>query len=366
MTLTYLDLTQHQQLSLEALPFDGNHVVSGPPGSGKSVLAAQRAVMLALTGGPTVLLTRSNLLRQSLAPLVSALGPQQDGVVVATAHTWLSGWYRERTGSAPSRTDSGWFDWSEFFQQAAVAPTAPGFSLVVDEGQDLPPDFYRFCRVLRARSTVYADECQRLTDTQSTLEEIARGLGAGSPHGLTGNHRNTRPIAELAAHFHVGAGTPPLPERTGPPPRVHAFQGPGAQVDLLLGLAEQQPGRSIGVVLNSSRDQFDLLTRIERRYPRLKPQMYTAQATSGRYRNLDLSRPGIVIVHRASTKGLGFDLTVVPDTHTDAGTDPTSAALRMTYYVLATRARSELHFGYEGSSEPPLIASIPRHLLARE
>ncbi|MFF8841381.1 hypothetical protein ACF08N_01415 [Streptomyces sp. NPDC015127] len=67
--------------------------------------------------------------------------------------------------------------------------------------------------------------------------------------------------------------------------------------------------------------------------------MYAAQATQGRYRNLDLARPGVVITNRASAKGLGFDTVVVPDTHTDSGTDQTSASLGMTYYVLAIRAR---------------------------
>ncbi|MFF9569049.1 DNA helicase [Streptomyces sp. NPDC014685] len=365
MTLTYLDLAPGQRESLDALPFDGNHVVDGPPGSGKSLLAAQRSVMLALTGGPVVLLTRSNLLRQSLAPLVAALGPEQDGVVVATAHSWLSQWYRSGAGTDPTRTDTGWFEWGEFFHQAAVARTPPGFSVVVDEGQDLPPDFYRFCRVLGARTTVYADECQRLTDTQSTLAEITKALGTGAPHRLDGNHRNTRQIAGLAACFRLGPDAPGLPRREGPLPRLHRLSGPGTLVDLLIGTVERHPGRSVGVILNSVRDQQDLLTRLSRRSPGLKPQMYTSQATGGRYRNLDLGRPGIVIVNRASAKGLGFDHVVVPDTHVDAAADPTAAALRMAYYVLVTRARTELHLGYGGTDEPPILAPIPRRLLSR-
>ncbi|WP_433454046.1 hypothetical protein ACQPXS_38440 [Streptomyces sp. CA-142005] len=51
-------------------------------------------------------------------------------------------------------------------------------------------------------------------------------------------------------------------------------------------------------------------------------------------------------------------LAAIPDTHTDAAVDPSSAALRMTYYVLATRARHELHLAYEGETEPPLLAQI--------
>ncbi|MFG3407304.1 hypothetical protein [Streptomyces sp. NPDC048142] len=62
---------------------------------------------------------------------------------------------------------------------------------------------------------------------------------------------------------------------------------------------------------------------------------------------------------------MGFDVVVVPDTHVDSATDPTSASLRMAYYVFATRARHELHLGYEGAGEPPLLAGIPRGGLVR-
>ncbi|MEU5146766.1 DNA helicase [Streptomyces yangpuensis] len=361
MTLTYLDLTPTQRALLDGLPFDGNHVIDGPPGSGKSVLAAQRAVMLALTGTPAVLLTRSNLLRQSLAPMVSTLCSSSATVTVATAHSWLARWY----GPDAPRLDDGWYDWPAFYERAAVAEPGDPLTLVVDEGQDLPPTFYRLCRILGARTTVFADECQRLTESNSTLSEIARGMGGCSPCALDANHRNTRQTAELGAWFHTGPRPPALPERDGPVPRLHSLAHQGAVADLLIGLAERRPGRSIGVVVHSTQAQFELLTRLERRAPQLRPQMYTAQATAGRYRTLDLSRPGIVIVHRASAKGLQFDTVVVPDTQTDAGTDPTSAELRMAYYVLSTRARHDLHFGHAGEREPGHLREIPHAVLAR-
>jgi hypothetical protein len=37
----------------------------------------------------------------------------------------------------------------------------------------------------------------------------------------------------------------------------------------------------------------------------------------------------------------------------------------MTYYVLVTRAREEVHLGYEGDREPPPVAGIPADLLVR-
>jgi superfamily I DNA/RNA helicase len=365
--VSYRDLTQDQRAAIADLPFDGNHLLSGPPGSGKSILAAHRAVMLSLTGTPVVVLTHSNLLRQSLAPLVHRSGGTVPQVTVTTAHKWLAEWY----GPKPP-CDGHWFDWPAFYERAADAETqGAGPTLVVDEGQDLPPEFYRLCRLLDARVTVFADECQRLTEAHSTLAEIAKGLGRCTRAELDGNHRNTYEIAALAAHFHTGVVQPALPEREGPVPRLHRFHHRGA-ADLLITLAEQNPRKSIGVVVNSPFTQFSLLGSIERRTGgsgragrRITAQLYSSQATDGRYRNLDLNRPGIVIVHRASAKGLGFDIVVVPDTHTDAATDPAEAALRMTYYVLATRAREELHLGYDGEAEPPHLAGVPERLLRR-
>ncbi|MFJ3973816.1 DNA helicase [Streptomyces sp. NPDC090021] len=361
MALTYLDATPAQRALLDGLSFDGNHLVNGTPGSGKSLLAAQWAVMLALTGTRTVLLTRSNLLRQSLWPLVSDLCLDSADVGVETVHGWLARWY----GPDAPRTDDGWFDWTAFYERAVLIEADGPIALVVDEGQDLPPEFYRLCRMIGAPTTVFADECQRLTESRSTLEEIVQGLGRCSLHDLDSNHRNTRQTAELAAWFHTGRQPPALPGRDGPLPRLHALPHQGAVADLLIGLAERQPRHTIGVVVHSTRTQLDLLTRLERKAPRLRPQMYTAQATGGRYRTLDLTRPGIAIVHRASAKGLEFDTVVVPDTETDGAMDPTSAELRMTYYVLATRARHALHFVHAGDQEPAHLKAIPRHALVR-
>jgi hypothetical protein len=37
----------------------------------------------------------------------------------------------------------------------------------------------------------------------------------------------------------------------------------------------------------------------------------------------------------------------------------------MAYYVLVTRARTELHLGYAGECEPPLLADVAASVLTR-
>ncbi|MFI9076779.1 hypothetical protein ACIGW8_09795 [Streptomyces sioyaensis] len=348
-------LTPAQRDCLNALPLTGHHVVSGPPGSGKSLLAAHRAVHLALTGRPTVLLSRSNLLRQLLRDTLQGLTVPGAPVEAATVH----GWVLRHFGYGAPRTQDGWFDWTSLTGLAAEKLGADDSAtphLVVDEGQDLPPDFYHMVRLAAASVTVFADECQRLTETNSTLTEITTALGRTTARAeVGGNHRNTREIAALAERFRVGGTRPEPPFRSGPLPVVRHYPGAKDLAADIATMAAEQPRHRIGVIVNSLRTASDLMRRLERAGLAHEPQLYSSTASSGRYRDLDLTRPGVVVVHRASAKGLDFDTVVVADAESDAATDPTAATLRMAYYVMITRARERLVLGWRGSS-------LPRHL----
>ncbi|PZT77506.1 MULTISPECIES: AAA family ATPase [unclassified Streptomyces] len=350
------DLTPAQRDCLDALPLTGNHLVSGPPGSGKSLLAAHRAVHLALTGRPTVLLTRSNLLRQLLQSTLAGLTVPGAAIEASTVHSWIM----RRFGHGTVGTADGWFDWTELTGLAAATIDASETTvtphLVVDEGQDMPPGFYRMARLAAVSITVFADECQRLTETNSTQNEIASALGHSSGRfEVGGNHRNTREIASLAEHFRVGATQPYKPVRSGTLPAIRCYSGPKDLADDIAGMALRAPKQRIGVIVNSLPTAADLMRRLERANLPIEPQLYSSTAQSGRYRNLDLTRPGVVFVHRASAKGLDFDTVFVADAETDSVTDPTDAALRMAYYVMITRARRRLILGWQGSR-------LPRHL----
>jgi superfamily I DNA/RNA helicase len=349
------DLTPAQRDCLDALPLTGHHVVSGPPGSGKSLLAVHRALHLALTGHPTVLLSRSNLLRQLLGETLQDIAVPGAPVEAATVHSWIL----RRFGRDAPRTEDGWFDWTALTHRAAATfgvTDAAAPHLAVDEGQDLPPGFYRLARLAAASVTVFADECQRLTETNSTLSEITEALGRSTGRvEVAGNHRNTREIASLAEHFRTGGPVPTMPVRGGSLPAIRHYAGVKALADDIAAMAGAQPRHRVGVIVNSLRTAADLIRRLESAGLPHEPQIYSSVASSGRYRDLDLGRPGIVVVHRASAKGLDFDTVVIADTETDTATDPTAASLRMAYYVMITRARERLVLGWQGTQ-------LPRHL----
>lgn len=164
--------------------------------------------------------------------------------------------------------------------------------LVVDEGQDLAPGFHGLVRIA-ASVTVFADECRRLTETNSTLTEITRALGrAAQLAEITGNHRNSREIASLVEQFRVGGSWPELPNRHGALPVLRHYSGTGDIVDDIAGTAARHPADRIGVIVDSLRKAADLMPRLERAGLAHAPRLYSSTATAGRYRDLDLARPG--------------------------------------------------------------------------
>jgi hypothetical protein len=136
------------------------------------------------------------------------------------------------------------------------------YHLVIDEGQDLPKDFYRLLQQIDANVTVFADENQRIFDGNSSLADIRECLGIDRSHGahelrIKQNYRNTRPVAEFASRFFVGVSTgmPELPARTGEVPHFVGFDAEEGIAGQIIKLAKPKgedgprAPKSVGVIV---------------------------------------------------------------------------------------------------------------------
>ncbi|BBY28096.1 AAA family ATPase [Mycolicibacterium sediminis] len=357
------DLSAEQDDVLD-LPLDASVIVTGPPGTGKTIIAIWRANMLHKARRPTLLLMYGKLLSTYTGAAVKELDVDS---LVSTYHSWFPTFYKQAYGQAPPKVDRWTYDWNACKEKMMKSPVPKMLQrhIIVDEGQDMPKDFYLMLRMVSRSMTILADENQRITDDQSTIAEITAASGVKEVRTLTRNFRNTRPIAEFAAQFYVGlsSGIPELPaeSRAGERPVLQGHKDLAETVRQIISYESTFRDHTIGVLVPQVRLLKSLYNRLSIKAK--KPvQAYVSEKQNGGLPNLDFAKPGIKLVTWASAKGLEFDTVFLPELQTVKG-DPKSEELRMKMYVLSSRAKQRLFLSYSGEGTPLFVDSLPLNLL---
>lgn len=326
-------------------------------------MALYRAQMLTKQKVKASLLMHSRLLSQYTSDAVGSL--KIDGMV-KTFHSWLGTFYRSEYGcSVPSFAPYD-YDWDSVLQRLGNQPPRQTAleHLIIDEGQDLHKNFYPIARHIARCVTVFADENQRLTQANSTIPDI-RGFGNfRDTHQLKKNYRNTREIAQLAAHFHTGlrTGIPDLPDRRGEKPVMLRHKILNDTVEFIARYERNNPKLQIGVFVPRATIRESLFNRFSKK-GRTKnvPQKYVgAKGTDATV--VDFKRPGITVLCYPSAKGLEFDTVFLPELQ-DVKDDIHSSEFKMKFYVLVSRARDSLYLAYSGEEEPIVLKAFPKDLL---
>ncbi len=358
---SYQDLSKEQD-KINNLPLDDSYLVTGPPGTGKTVMALYRASMLQSKRRPVALLMHGRLLAQYTRSAVSEL--LIDGSV-STYDRWLTDFFRRNYGR-PVPSNRPWdYDWGEALRivNSSPPPAKERPDLIVDEGQDLPKEFYILARLISKNLTVFADENQRLGESNSTLGDIqAYGqFSSDRCHALTRNYRNTREIASVAATYYTGlkTGIADPPRRSGDLPVVMRHRNLDATVDFIRNFESTSSDLEIGVIAQSD----SVRERIVRALgdDTINPVQSYHRKRGVTPPELDFDSPGIKVINFQSAKGLEFDAVFLPAMQDVR--DPESLNARMRMYVLTSRARDSLILSYWTVSPPPIIAGIPNDLV---
>jgi hypothetical protein len=191
--------------------------VVGPAGSGKSMLAAEKARRLAREGYRTLLVCFNQRLATSLIHELEE-APAPAGLDVTTFHR-LCERFGTEAGVLPARPvpiPQGW--WDETLPGALEAaidarPDARYHAVVVDEGQDFEARWFELLQGLLVDPGdvfwVFHDPGQALIRA-----DVVAGLGL-ERHELFENHRNPESIAGLAGRFYHGGEEVSVLRETG-------------------------------------------------------------------------------------------------------------------------------------------------------
>lgn len=353
-----------QQRDILDYPLDKPLFVVGPPGSGKTILAVQRAEMQAREGAKVAFITYNRMLRR-LSELL-----RESRAELWTMHTFVGTHYTRRIGSQPPMDpfDTYDHDWNRIIDTLAEHSTSSQRDfdhIIIDEGQDLSAGFFVYAsKYAGTVLTVFADDDQALEAKRTTLEEIQAATSLPDPIILQHNHRNSPEIARVAEHFHSGrlpaaavrrSATTELPRLIRSPSHVATAQ--------MIGRWQQTRGGRTGVVVYKNATGKLVRDEICRLHPHVRVDVYDSKHKNEAA--IALLEPGVTVLNRRSVKGQEFDAVFVMELEQFIPCQ--NPSMRRNMYMLCTRARDHLMLVYgPGVLSPLATAALPgSHLLER-
>lgn len=452
------DMTPEQKAVYLYAPDDAHVLVNGPPGTGKTVIAALRAETLKKLGVPVTI----GMFSRVLVKYATGSSDDDSEAPVRTVLTWFYDWWNKsglpphpsggeicvevpfaeraavKAAGAKWRKErwrpwekrkgvwavgydvwaespdsfaswrlwapapyvdgaEGQIDWKAVFEH--VMEHEEGLSesslslgtLLIDEGQDFAPWFYKFLGLLAAlgagkatvthpmKCFVLADENQQLTEHNSTLDDICKALKISSTNQFTllDNFRNTREIAEVARAFFDDVGALPLlPTRRGERPSLTEDIPLKDCVEKILTWVINHPGKNVGVLVFKEQKRDALQNALSEAAESIKERTVCVQSYSwesrniNRVENLALDAPDMIsVLNMQSCKGLEFDAVFIIDLHDAPIGLYGPSRFRMQMFVAVSRARewSQLLETRENQSTAAFYAELPSpEILRRE
>ncbi len=356
------ELSKEQDTAL-SLPAGGRHLVVGGPGTGKSVLALLRARRHQRAGDRYLFLVYNHLLHRASVEMF-------DGELESkTWERWFRELYSDVCGEPipvlEANVESGFraIDWRGVEDGIFAMERIPKFErpfLVIDEGQDMPREFYASLVSLGFEDFyVVADQNQQITEQNSSRSDIVQllDIDADDVIELQKNYRNAWPVARLARAFYTGdPATPPpeLPARVrASPPIMYVYEEDCLEriAKGILRLADRDTRQLIGVLApsNAVRERYySALRSTDIRLDNPRPPVETFHA--GHQPKIVFGTGGIVVINAQACKGLEFDTAVLADIdgHYFRRSDPDRA--KRLFYVMVARARERVVLLMNGKS----------------
>ena len=370
------DLSKEQE-DARALPKQGQHLIIGGPGTGKSVLALLRSRRHQQDKDDYIFLVYNKLLNQASRQLFGMeLNSQQ-------WQSWFMNTFRTVTGVRVPLHAKDKKDWQEidWVQASAIIATPPSNEevkrpfLIIDEGQDMPPAFYQALANLGFENFyVVADQNQQIALGQnSTRQDIQNSLGIALAEviELQDNYRNTHPIARLAREFYTGDPASPPPDLPNRPstlrPALYEYKDEQFEkiIDRILKNADAKPSKLYGVITpnNEVRDKYyQGLKTSKIKLENGQPRIETYSRNTGVNQNLSFNEGGIMVVNAQSCKGLEFDTVFLADINQYYFDTRNPDQTKRLFYVMVARAKEQVIMLKKAGIHCPVEAILPKDI----
>ena len=158
-----------------------------------------------------------------------------------------------QSGYPPNLPDSIHKDWKAMLPVLLENNPQTADHIIIDEGQDLPKEWYIFSRRTCSQITVFLDTNQTITSDieHATAQQVKDYIESPRDYKVTQNHRNTKQIAKLSQHYFKGnpQNLPTLPEdKEGPIPEIVNQKDWKHSLEYIANYADTYPERSIGIL----------------------------------------------------------------------------------------------------------------------
>ena len=203
----YSNLTEEQIRAVEA-PTSSPRFIIGAPGSGKSLILVHRAARLRVRQNANSsryrILVFTKVLKDYIRSACLQLGLEDE--CVSTFDGWCADYHKKHIGKQPWNARTKQPDFSATRNAVlAHARATKNKSLdfvLIDEGQDLDELAFEILNTVASHVTVCADYKQRIYDTGTTEEGIAKHIGLrGANVNLLSAFRCSPDLVPLAALF---------------------------------------------------------------------------------------------------------------------------------------------------------------------
>ena len=357
------ELSKDEQVPILNLPTDRNYVITGPPGSGKTILALHRAARLKKEGRQVHMLTYNRLLSEYLQGALHQIG--LSGFSAQTYHAFMKWLFNTRLRrSVPTLANNPYdFNWDLVHSWTKDAGKILDH-LIIDETQDFPVELLKMLARISKNVTVFADTDQAIfQNTQAT--DLTLIFGTTHPYTLTRNYRNPRVIYEAARSFgkpeNIPADFRPFRE-TRELPTLFKRKSYEDINRAILRIADNNPSETIGVIV-ANRAILATVKGLEKTNTNEEVSIQYYKTMNNV--DIDVTSPGIKVLSFGVMKGLEFDTVIIPDMdRAFARGEDLERDMRMMYVALS-RASYRLCIMHQGRkpsySYPDFMGVIQDH-----